>query len=79
MVPVPYANAVGCLMYTIVLTRLDIAHAVSVVNRYMASPGKEHWKAVKWVMRYLNGTLKNGMVYGRDSGKEDGMLGYVVK
>ena len=44
---VPYANAVGCLMYAMVLTRPDIAHAVSVISRYMASPGMEHWKAVK--------------------------------
>ena len=29
----PYANAVGSLMYAMVLTRLDVAHAVSVVSR----------------------------------------------
>ena len=39
---VPYANAVGCLMYAMVCTRADIAHAVSVVSRFMARPGKEH-------------------------------------
>ncbi|KAH9725257.1 hypothetical protein KPL70_007804 [Citrus sinensis] len=50
---VPYANAVGCLMYAMVLTKPDISHVVSVVSRYMASPRKEHWKAVKWIMRYM--------------------------
>ncbi|KAH9786526.1 hypothetical protein KPL71_010287 [Citrus sinensis] len=44
MTNIPYAKAVGCLMYAMVLTRPDISHAVSVVSRYMASPGKEHWK-----------------------------------
>ena len=39
---VPYANAVRFLMYAMILTRLDISHAVSVVSRYMAAPGKEH-------------------------------------
>ena len=29
---VPYASAVGSLMYAMVCTRLDIAHAVSVVS-----------------------------------------------
>ena len=53
---VPYANAVGSLMYAMVTTRLDISHAVGVVSRYMANPGKEHWAAVKWVLRYLRGT-----------------------
>nr|GEZ25346.1 retrovirus-related Pol polyprotein from transposon TNT 1-94 [Tanacetum cinerariifolium] len=32
---VPYSSAVGSLMYTMVCTRLDLAHAVSVVSRYM--------------------------------------------
>jgi len=32
---VPYANAVGCLMYAIVCTRPDLAPVVSDVNRFM--------------------------------------------
>ena len=39
---IPYANVVGCLMYAMVCTRPDISHAVGVVSRYMANPGKEH-------------------------------------
>eukprot|EP01018_Ginkgo_biloba_P031117 Gb_21340 [translate_table: standard] len=39
---VPYAHAVGSLMYAMVSTRPDISHAVGVVSRYMANPGKEH-------------------------------------
>ena len=42
MEDVPYTNAAGCLMYAMVLTRPDISHAVSVVSRYLAAPGKEH-------------------------------------
>ena len=38
----PYASAVGSLMYAMVCTRLDIAHVVGVVCRYMANPGKQH-------------------------------------
>ncbi|KAF3660887.1 hypothetical protein FXO37_13167 [Capsicum annuum] len=37
---VPYANAVGNLMYAIVCTRPDISQVVSVVSRYMHDPGK---------------------------------------
>jgi hypothetical protein len=39
---VPYSSAVGSLMYAMVCTRPDIAHAVGVVSRYMNNPGKEH-------------------------------------
>ena len=77
MEDVPYANAVGCLMYAMVLTRPDISHAVSVVSRYMATPRKEHWKAVKWIMRYLSGTLSCGLVYGKNKGSCEGLLGFV--
>src|ERR1700722_17422965 len=40
---VPYASAVGSLMYEVVFTRPDIAHAVGVLSRFMSKPGKEHW------------------------------------
>eukprot|EP00253_Pinus_taeda_P007700 PITA_07700 len=53
MSKVPYASTVGSLMYAMVRTRPDIAHAVGVVSRYMNNPGKEHWMAVKWILRYL--------------------------
>jgi hypothetical protein len=53
---VPYANAIGSLLYAMVSTRLDISHAVGVVSRYMTNIGKEHWATMKWVLRYLRGT-----------------------
>lgn len=56
MSKVLYASAVGSLMYDMVCTRPDIAHAVGVVSRYMSDPGKEHWEGVKWILRYLKGT-----------------------
>jgi hypothetical protein len=37
---VPYSSTIGSLMYAMVCTRLDIAHAVGVVSRYMNNPGK---------------------------------------
>ncbi|GKF03331.1 retrovirus-related pol polyprotein from transposon TNT 1-94, partial [Tanacetum coccineum] len=61
---IPYASAVGSLMYVMVCTRPDIAHAMSVVSRYMAHPGKEHWNAVKRIFRYLKGTSDVGLIYG---------------
>ena len=44
---IPYASAVGSLMYAMVWTRPNIAHALGVVRRYMDNLGKEHWQAVK--------------------------------
>ena len=61
MSKVPYASAVGSLMYAMVCTRPDIAHAVGVVGRYMNNPRKEHWMAVKWILRYLRGTTNQAL------------------
>ena len=47
MAKVPYSSVVGSLMYAMVCTRPDIAHAVGVVSRFIKNLGKEHWKPVK--------------------------------
>nr|GEX57920.1 retrovirus-related Pol polyprotein from transposon TNT 1-94 [Tanacetum cinerariifolium] len=74
---VPYANAVGSLMYLMVCTRPDIAYVVSIVSRYLTNPGKNHWEAVKWILKYLKGTADVGLVYGRDQGKPVDVDGFV--
>eukprot|EP00253_Pinus_taeda_P020540 PITA_20540 len=60
---VPYASAAGSLMYALVCTRPDIAHAVGVLSKFMSKPGKEHWTAVKQVFRCLHGTSDYGLCY----------------
>ena len=54
MTHVLYASAVGSLMYAMVCTRPDLSQAVS---RYMYDPGQGHWEAVKWILRYIKGTI----------------------
>jgi hypothetical protein len=71
---IPYANAIGSLMYVMVSTRPNISHAVGVVSRFMANPGKEHWETMKWVFRYLRGTSDYCITY--NSGREL-VCGYV--
>ncbi|KAE8687328.1 Peroxidase 44 [Hibiscus syriacus] len=76
MSKVPYASVVGTLMYAMVCTRPDISQAVGVVSRYMHDPGKEHWQAVKWILRYILNTIDVGLVFQQD--KQDGhcVVGY---
>ncbi|KAL5826235.1 hypothetical protein ACOSQ4_018032 [Xanthoceras sorbifolium] len=63
MAKVPYASAIGSLMYAMVCTRPDIAQAVGAVSRYMNNPGKIHWEAVKWILRYLRGTTNKTLCF----------------
>lgn len=61
---VPYASAVGSLMYAMVCTKSDIAHVVGVVSWFLSNSGKEHWNAVKWILRYLEGTSRVCLSFG---------------
>ncbi|WVZ96798.1 LOW QUALITY PROTEIN: hypothetical protein U9M48_042389 [Paspalum notatum var. saurae] len=63
---IPYSSAVGSLMYAMVCSRPDLSYATSLVSRYMANPGKEHWNAVKWILRYLRGTSDAYLQFGRN-------------
>ena len=74
MSKVPYASVIGSLMYAMVCTRPDIAHAVGVVSRFMSRPGKQHWETVKWIMRYLRGSLDTCLYFTGASLK---LQGYV--
>ena len=71
---IPYSSAVGSLMYAMVCSRPDLSHALSVVSRFMANPGKEHWKAVQWIFRYLRGTSSACLQFETS---RDGLVGYV--
>jgi hypothetical protein len=72
MKKVPYALSVGSLMYTMVCIRPDIAHVVGVVSRFLSNLGKEHWAAVKWILRYLRGTSSVCLCFGSGQQVLDG-------
>ena len=65
MQQIPYASAIGSLMYAQVCTRLDIAYIVGMLGRYLSNPGKDHWIAAKRVMRYLQRTKDYMLTYGK--------------
>lgn len=50
---IPYVSVNGNLMYVMVCTRPDIAHIVGVVSRFLFNLSKDHWQAVKWIVKYL--------------------------
>lgn len=52
-------------------TRADIAYAVSVVSRFMATP---HAQAVKHLYRYLQGTIDLALFYRR--GEDEKLYGF---
>ena len=73
MAGVPYKEGVGMCMYLAVTSRPDIAYTVHRLAKYMANPGRPHWEALKWLVRYLIGTRDLWLVYGRD---RSGLTGF---
>ena len=90
MSKVPYDSVIGSLMYAMVCIRPDIPHVVGVMSRFMSRPGKKHWEAVvsrlmsrpgkkhweavKWILRYLKGSLDTCLCFTGASLK---LQGYV--
>jgi hypothetical protein len=67
MAQVPYANAIGNLMYAMLCTRPKICFTVRLVSRFQSNPRPAHWKAVKRILWYLCGTVDYMLCYqGRD-------------
>ena len=67
MKAVPYASAVGSLMYAMLCTRSNISFVVGMVSRYQSNLGQEHWTAVKHIIKYLKRTRDYMLVYQVDS------------
>jgi len=61
-----YQSAIGALLYLSVSTRPDIAYSVSTLAKFSSNPCKQHWTALKRVMRYLKGTANYGIVYSKN-------------
>ena len=73
----PYSLAVGSLQYTQVCTRPDLSFVTGLLDRYQSNPEIEHWKLVKKVLRYLQGTKGLMLTYKRfDSLHIDGYIDF---
>lgn len=73
---VPYSNATGSIMYSMVSTRPDIAYGLGLVSRFMSKPSREHWQAVKWLLRYLKGSAKLKLMYSGNEQSTCDVVGY---
>ena len=67
MKAVPYASAVGSLMYAMLCTKSDICFVVGIVSRYQSNPGQKHWTAVNNIIKYLKRTRDYILVYQANS------------
>lgn len=57
----PYRSAIGSLMYSCMSTRPDFCTAVNVFSQYQSYATEKHWKGIKRILRYIQGTLSWGL------------------
>ena len=53
---IPYASAIGSIMYAMLCTRPDVCLSISLAGRYQSNPGVDHWTIVKNILKYLKRT-----------------------
>ena len=63
MSSIPYASAVGSIMYAMLCAGPDVAYALGIVNRFQADPGEDHRKTKKNILKYLRSTKDIFLVY----------------
>ncbi|KAK9076273.1 hypothetical protein SSX86_004606 [Deinandra increscens subsp. villosa] len=71
--PTFYRQLIGSLRY-LVHTRPDLGYSVGVVSRFMENPKETHLAAVKHILRYIKGTIYNGLIY--EAGGDAKLVGY---
>ncbi|GKB63724.1 hypothetical protein Tco_0919910 [Tanacetum coccineum] len=74
---IPYASAVGSIMYAVRCTRPDVSFSQDLTSRYLHNLGESHWTVVKNILKYLRNTKDMFIVYGGDSTTELSVTCYI--
>ncbi|XP_048504213.1 uncharacterized mitochondrial protein AtMg00810-like [Beta vulgaris subsp. vulgaris] len=61
-----YRSIIGKLLY-LNLSTPDISYSVQQLSQFMAKPRKPHFQAVIHVIKYLSGTINQGLIYPTNS------------
>ncbi|GJW53621.1 retrotransposon protein, putative, ty1-copia subclass [Tanacetum coccineum] len=67
---IPYASAVGSIMYAVRCTRPDVAFAQNITSLFQQNPGELHWTTVKNILKYLRNTKDMFLIYEGDTKRE---------
>jgi hypothetical protein len=63
----PYRAILGSVMWGQLATRPDLSFSVSLLARFQANPGINHWNALMHVIGYIKNTVDYGLTYLRDA------------
>ncbi|GKB59271.1 ribonuclease H-like domain, reverse transcriptase, RNA-dependent DNA polymerase [Tanacetum coccineum] len=64
-----YRSLIGCLRY-LLHTRPDLSYSVGLLSRFMQELREQHMKAIRQVLRYVQGTKDHGITYKHNGGNK---------
>jgi hypothetical protein len=74
MKSIPYASAVGGIMYVQISTCLDLAFVKGLLSKFQSNSEIKHWKATKKNLHYLKWTMRYMLTYKKIDNLE--LIGY---
>ena len=66
-----YEEILGKLNYISRISRPDIAFTISRLYSYVKKPTKHNWSMIKRLLRYLKGTIKQGIIISKPSNNNE--------
>ena len=61
-----YQLLIGKLLY-LNITRSEISFSINTLSQFMQECRKHHFEAVHWILRYLKGSLGQGLRFPSDN------------
>ena len=74
---VRYQAVIGSITYAVIATRPDLAQTLGSVYQFALNPSKEHWTAVKRILRYIKGPVNHGILFDGQKENDVHLQGYV--
>ena len=71
-----YQGEVGSTMYAMLGTRPDLAFTIGFLARFCSNPSTTHSAAIKWALRYLQGTIDHGITYSPTKDLNNSLIRY---
>jgi hypothetical protein len=70
----PFRQALGSVLFLMVVFRCDISFATISLSRFASNPSLSMWQALKLIYRYLKGTSDIKLTYSRQSNARNPLL-----
>ena len=67
MCGIPYAEAIGSVLWPVVVSRPDAVFAVSTLSQFIQNPGPAHWEVLKCIIVFLRSMKDLWLTFGGQS------------